>query len=214
MSLFYYLETFLAKLVLRLVTRWEVRGKENVSTDGPLVVASNHLSVADPPVLAASIQRRVVFMAKVESFRHPIQGPLVRGFGAFPVRRGQVDREALRWAQETLKSGLALGMFPEGTRSVAAKLQEGRPGTALVALRGGAPILPVAVTGTERVRGIGFIFARVPITVNIGQPFVLPPVDGKLTRDQLAKATKVIMERIAELLPAGYRDEHGDQEGR
>ena len=214
MSFFYYLETFLAKLVLRLVTRWEVRGKENVSTDGPLVVASNHLSVADPPVLAASIQRRVVFMAKEESFRHPIQGPLVRGFGAFPVRRGQVDRAALRWAQETLKNGMALGMFPEGTRSVTAKLQEGRPGTALVALRCGAPILPVAVTGTERVRGIGFIFARVPITVNIGQPFVLPPVDGKLTRDQLAKATKVIMERIAELLPAGYRDEHGDQEGR
>ena len=214
MSFFYYLETFLAKLVLRLVTRWEVRGKENVSTDGPLVVASNHLSVADPPVLAASIQRRVVFMAKEESFRHPIQGPLVRGFGAFPVRRGQVDRAALRWAQETLKNGMALGMYPEGTRSVTAKLQEGRPRTALVALRCGAPILPVAVTGTERVRGIGFIFARVPITVNIGQPFVLPPVDGKLTRDQLAKATKVIMERIAELLPAGYRDEHGDQEGR
>lgn len=213
MTVFYHIETFLARLVLHLLTRWEVRGKDNVSKDGSLIIASNHLSIADPPVLAASIRRRIVFMAKEESFRHPVQGPLVRGFGAFPVRRGQVDRQALRSAQQTLRDGLALGMFPEGTRSLTAQLQSGRTGTALIALRSGAQILPVAITGTEKVKGLGFIFARVPITVTIGQPFALPRVDGRITKAELLEATDVVMGHVAQLLPASYKGAYEDREG-
>ena len=212
MALFYYLETMLVKLMLRILVRREVRGTENVPTEGPLIVIANHLNIADPPILSASLQRRIVYMAKEESFRHPIQGPLVRGFGAFPVRRGQLDRRALRWSQQTLKEGLALGMFPEGTRSKTATLQPARSGTALIALRSGAPILPVGITGTEKILGVSFIFGRVRIIVNIGKPFTLPPVDGKLTKAQLASTTEVIMRRVAELLPESYKGVYGDRE--
>ena len=212
MTIFYYLETMLVKLMLRILVRREVRGTENVPTEGPLIVIANHLNIADPPILSASLQRRIVYMAKEESFRHPIQGPLVRGFRAFPVRRGQLDRRALRWSQQTLKEGLALGMFPEGTRSKTATLQPARSGTALIALRSGAPILPVGITGTEKILGVSFIFGRVRIIVNIGKPFTLPPVDGKLTKAQLASTTEVIMRRVAELLPESYKGVYGDRE--
>lgn len=212
MTLFYYLETMIVKLLLRILVRREVRGKENVPTEGPLIVVANHLSIADPPILSAILQRRIVYMAKEESFHHPIEGPLVRGFRAFPVRRGQLDRRALRWSQQTLKDGLALGMFPEGTRSKTATLQPARSGTALIALRNGAPILPVGITGTEKILGVSCLFGRVRITVNIGKPFTLPPVDGKLTKAQLASTTEVIMRRVAELLPESYKGVYGDRE--
>lgn len=212
MTIFYYLETILVRLLLRILVRREVRGKENVPTEGPLIVVANHLSIADPPILSAILQRRIVYMAKEESFRHPIEGPLVRGFRAFPVRRGQLDRRALRWSQQTLKDGLALGMFPEGTRSKTATLQPARSGTALIALRNGAPILPVGITGTEKILGVSCLFGRVRITVNIGKPFTLPPVDGKLTKAQLASTTEVIMRRVAELLPESYKGVYGDRE--
>ena len=214
MTVFYYLETLIAKILLRLLTRREVRGRENVPVEGPLIVVANHLSLADPPILAASLQRRIVFMAKEESFRHPLEGPLVRGFRAFPVRRGQLDRRALRSAQQVLGEGLALGMFPEGTRSRTAQLQAGQPGTALIALRSGAPVLPVALTGTEKVLGPRLLYGRLRITVTVGKPFSLSPVDGRLTKAQLASATEVIMAHMAELLPESYKGVYGDGEGR
>jgi 1-acyl-sn-glycerol-3-phosphate acyltransferase len=213
MTLFYYLETMLMKLLLFLLMRWEVRGKENIPAQGPLIVVANHLNLADPPLLSASIPRRVVFMAKEEAFHHPLQGPLVRGFRAFPVRRGQLDREALRRAQQVLEEGLALGMFPEGARSATARLQPAYSGSSLIALRSGAPILPVGITGTDNIKGIAFLFRRPKVTVNLGKPFNLPPIDGKLSRAQLALVTDLIMGRIAELLPEGYRGVYGDRKG-
>ncbi|MFW6126392.1 MAG: lysophospholipid acyltransferase family protein [Chloroflexota bacterium] len=213
MTFLYYVEVAIAKLILRLFTRRVVRGVENVPPEGPIIVVSNHLNLADPPLLAASIPRRIVFMAKEESFRHPLQGPVVRGFGAFPVRRGQLDRRALRSALRVLDEGLALGMFPEGRRSQSAQLQPGRSGTALVALRSGTPILPIGVTGTEGILGPALLFGRRRITVNIGQPFTLPPVDGRLTKAELTSAMYVIMGRVAELLPQEYRGHYADREG-
>jgi 1-acyl-sn-glycerol-3-phosphate acyltransferase len=204
-SWFYYVGRLLMKLVLLLLTRWRVRGRDNIPGEGPLLIVANHLNLADPPLLSVSLSRKVVFMAKEELFRSRFSGYFVRSFGAFPVHRGQMDREALRQAKRVLADGLALVMFPEATRSRNAQLQSAFPGSALIALRSGVPILPVGITGTEKIEGVAWILRRPVITVNIGHPFYLPSVNSRLTRVEMTKLTNFIMERIAELLPPEYR---------
>jgi 1-acyl-sn-glycerol-3-phosphate acyltransferase len=204
---FYYIGRVIARVLFTLLTRVEVRGRENIPADGPLLVVANHLNLTDPPLLGISLGRKMMFMAKEELFRSPLTACFVGGFGAFPVHRGKLDRKALRQSQQVLTDGLALIMFPEATRSKSACLQPAYPGSALIAMRGGVLVLPVGISGTERVKGIGWIFRRPRITINIGRPFHLPAKD--FTRAGLAENTDFIMERIAELLPPKYRGVYG-----
>jgi len=214
MPWFYYFGTYLlVKPLLFLLSRWRVEGKENIPREGPLIVVANHLSNTDPPLLSACIPRRIVFMAKEELFRNVIFGPLTRGWHAFPVRRGQLDLEALRNAQEVLKKGMVLGMFPEAMRSPDARMQQAYTGAALIAYRGKATILPVGITGSNKLIRYGFTLRRPLVTTTIGTPFTLPPAQGKLTKEQLASATDIIMGRVAELLPESYRGYYGDHKG-
>lgn len=170
-----------------------------------MIVVANHLNLADPPVLGASLGRKVVFMAKRELFHSRVSSYFVRGLGAFPAQRGQLVREALRQANQVLANSLALVVFPEGSRSKNAQLQSAFPGSALIALRNGISILPVGITGTEKIRGAAWFLRRPKITVNIGCPFSLPLVGSKLTKAELTELTNYIMGRIAELLPLEYR---------
>jgi len=214
MPLFYHAATTTMKVLLLTFSQWRVYGRENAPLKGPLIVAANHLNLADPPLLSASIPRRIVFMVKHE-FYHSVRGArFIRAFGAFPVHRGKLDREALQQAVRVLEQGLALGMFPEGTRSPNAQLQQAHLGTALIALRSGAPILPVGINGTEEVKGVKeVVFGHPHITVTIGQPFFLPPNEAKVNSAQLKELTDLIMSRIAELLPESYRGVYGDRKG-
>jgi len=150
-------------------------------------------------------------MAKRELFYSRVIGYFIRGFGSFPVHRGQLDRKALRQAEQLLAQGLALVMFPEGKRSKSAQLEPGFSGSALIAWHSGAPILPVGISGTERIKGAGWLLRRPQITVNIGRPFYLPPVSSKLTKLKLAEHTDFIMERIAGLLPPEYRGNYAGE---
>ncbi|TAK29918.1 MAG: 1-acyl-sn-glycerol-3-phosphate acyltransferase [Chloroflexota bacterium] len=193
------------KGLLLAFSRWETYGQENVPLRGPLIVTANHLNLADPPLLSACIPRRIAFMAKQELWRNPLAGLIVASFGAFPVARGQQDRQALRKGLDVLKAGLALGMFPEGTRSRSGHLGPCHPGTALLALHSQAPILPVAITGTQAVEGLQVIVRRPRITVTIGVPYHLPDRKGRIERAAVAAATDLIMSKIAELLPEEYR---------
>jgi 1-acyl-sn-glycerol-3-phosphate acyltransferase len=170
---------------------------------------SNHLSNIDPPLLSASVPRTILFMAKQELFEPGLLRAIVQGYGAFPVRRGQLDRVALRLAMDELKRGQVVGMFPEGSRSQTQRLQAPQPGAALLASHSGAPLLPVAITGSEQMKGFRSIFDRPRITVTIGRPFVLPEVDDRRTRARLGQQSDVIMEHIAELLPEAYRGGYG-----
>jgi 1-acyl-sn-glycerol-3-phosphate acyltransferase len=191
--------------MFRLLTRRRVMGGENVPRQGPLLVVANHLNLADPPLLAISLGRLATFMAKEELFHPWPMGYYFRGVGAFPVRRGQLGRQALRRTEQTLTQGLAMVIFPEGMRSRSARLQPAFSGAALVAHRSQVPILPVGITGTEKMRGLTWFWRRPRVTVNIGRPFYLSPVNGKPDRDELARMTGYIMEQIAGLLPAEYQ---------
>ena len=211
MPWFYYVGRVMVWVLLSLLTRWRVRGKENIPSQGPLLIVTNHLNLADSPLLGVSLSRKVVFMAKEELFRSSFSGYFIRSFGAFPVHRGQLDREALRQADQALAQGQALVMFPEGMRSRGGQLRRAFPGSALIALRSGAPILPVGITGTEKIKGAAWLLRRPQITVNIGHPFHLPPVSSKLTKAELAELTNYIMGHIAELLPLEYRGHYAEQ---
>ena len=207
----YYAGRFFTMLLLFLVTRWRVIGRENIPRGGPLLIVANHLNLADPPILGASIGRKAVFMAKEELFRSRFSRYIVSNFGAFPVRRGGLDRVALKQAEQWLAQGVAVIMFPEGARSKTARLQPAFPGSALIASRMGAPILPVGITGTEHMKGKTWWLRRFDITVNIGRPFS-PPASGKRTKAELAGLTDSIMKHIAALLPAEYRGNYGGEE--
>ncbi len=214
MHLVYYASGFLTRMLLLLLAQWRVRGRENMPEQGPLLIVANHINLADPPVLAVSIRRKAMFMAKEELFRSRFSRFFMRGLGAFPVRRGRLDRGALRRAEQLLAQGSALIMFPEGQRSKNAQLQPAFAGSALVAVRSDVPILPVGITGTEKIKGRAWLFRRPRITVNIGHPFCLPAVNGKLTRAELAQLTNFMMEHIAELLPPEYRENYVGKKSR
>jgi 1-acyl-sn-glycerol-3-phosphate acyltransferase len=172
-------------------------------------VVANHLSNFDIPLLLVAIPRRISFMAQEELFRFPYS-PGFRLFESFPVHRGRIDREAFDRAKEALKrKDWALGMFPEGRKSAEAQLQPGRTGTALVALRHDAYLLPVGIAGTEKVKerlnGLRSFLHRPVIKADIGKPFKLPSAAGKLTHAHLELCTDIIMRQVARLLPESYQ---------
>jgi len=207
-SWYYFLVRGMVRVLFRLLTRWRVEGGENIPRRGPLLVVANHLHLVDPPLLGVSLDRRLVFAAKEELFRSRLTGYLLRRLGAFPIRRGRLNRKALRQAEQFLDDGLAVVVFPEGARSHRGQLQPAFPGVVQIAVRNGVPILPVGITGTEQLKGPAWVLRRPGVTVNIGRPFHLPPVSGRLTRVELGRLADFVMQRIAELLPVEYRGDY------
>jgi 1-acyl-sn-glycerol-3-phosphate acyltransferase len=193
----------LAALAFHCFGRWEITGVDKIPRDGPLILVSNHLSLLDPPLLGASLPRRIRFMAKAELF-DSWAGIFISLYGAFPVHRFEADLQALRTARRILGNGEVLGMFPEGHRSAGAGLIQAHPGTALIALQSGAPLLPVAITGTEEIHSIHSALSRPRIRVTIGTPFLLPTGE-RVSTERVRAASDEIMARIAALLPASYR---------
>jgi 1-acyl-sn-glycerol-3-phosphate acyltransferase len=151
---------------VEFLARLEVYGAERVPSTGGLVVAANHFSWVDPPALGAASPRTLYFMAKVEAHRVPGLGQLMRTFGAFPVRRGESDREAVRTMREIVREGGALGMFAEGTRQRSGVPGGVQPGAAMVAINEGVPLVPAAIHGSQRWRLGNFA----PVSVAWGEP--------------------------------------------
>jgi 1-acyl-sn-glycerol-3-phosphate acyltransferase len=207
----YYGGRYFTRFVLFLFTRWQVLGKERVPDEGPLLIAANHLSLTDPPIMGCSIDRHSMFLAKEELFRSWIKRYFVGNYGGFPIKRGGMNRDALRFAERWFGRGKALIVFPEGRRSMEGQMVDAFSGPALIAVRNGVPVLPVGIYGTEKITGLAWWLRRPRITVNIGSPFHLPSVNGKVTKEQLAEFTHSIMTRIAELLPGEYRGRYGEE---
>ncbi len=195
----------------RLLFGLRVEGVANIPRDGAFIVVSNHCSNLDPPLIGWAtghqVGRMVHFMAKIEMRGWPIIGWLATQSGVYFVRRGEGDRAAQRFSLEALAHRRPIGIFPEGTRSRDGHLKEGRPGAALLAIRSGAPLLPVAIAGSHR------IFpgrARWPqatrLRIRVGEPFgLMHRASGHLDRAVLEQATQRIMDEIAALLPPDQR---------
>lgn len=194
--MFYKFARLLCRMILVILRRWEVRGVENLPADGGLVLVSNHTSYWDPVVVGCAFNRQVHFMAKSELFAIPLLGTAIRVLGAFPVRRDKSDRNAIRTAVKLLEEGRVVGVFPEGTRSRTGELQKPHLGAAMLALKAGVPMLPVAVNGTKGLFG--------KVTVLVGRP-VLKQGAIKVTKANLENASDQVMKQIAGLLDAVQR---------
>jgi len=212
---FYWVGGWIVSLALRVIGPCRVEGLERLPRRGAFIVVANHVSDLDPLILGWATGYRtrqiVHFMAKAEVRRWPVIGWLAANAGVFFVRRGEQDRAAQRMALGLLAAGRPLAIFPEGTRSRDARLAPARPGAALLALRSGAPIVPVGISGTERLRPKGAkLIKKARITVRIGEPFqVSHQPKGRLNRDELAATTDRIMRAVAVLIPERMRGVYG-----
>ena len=209
-TIFYWLNVVTwIRLILVIVTTRDVHGLENIPKSGAVILTCNHFSVGDPPTLTGTFPRRIVWMAKQELFDFPVFGKLYSMGGFISVRRFEGDLRAVRRSQAALRRGHVLGMFPEGTRS-GGRLGSGEPGTALIALRTGAPILPAAIWGTENVQLPRSLFGRTHVHIRFGEPYRLPETT-KVTKRQVAEGTDQIMRHIADLLPAQYHGVYAEE---
>ena len=196
----------LENLLLRIIAReWTVEGRDNVPSKGRLIVVPNHLSYADPSMVATALTRPVRFLAKDTLFENAVSRWFLSTYGAFPLSRGSIDVRAYRWARSVLEADEALVLFPEGTRGVGG-LGHGQPGVARLALATGSPLLPVGVTGTAHLGPWWRVLCPTGrIRVNIGEPFSLPKIEGPPAKRTVSLLTEEIMRRIADLLPESYR---------
>lgn len=150
-----------------------ISGREFIPARGGFVLASNHCSHFDPPILAVASPRPLTFFAKRELFANPVFGAVIRRLGAFPVDRGSGDQAALACALDYLRAGHALVIFPEGTRSLDGTLGRAKLGAALMAVKAGVPLVPTFIDGSYRAWRKGGPIRRAPVRVRIGEP-ILP----------------------------------------
>lgn len=148
MSLFYRITRLAVRGVLKVYFRWQVLDADRVPLQGPVILASNHQSFLDPPLVAAALSRQVSFLARQTLFESWWLGPLFRALGVIPLDREGGTGAGLKAVLAWLEAGGAVVLFPEGTRSPDGRLQPARPGVGLVAVRSGAPVVPVRVFGT------------------------------------------------------------------
>lgn len=198
------------RILFRVLLRLEIRGLENTPSTGALLVAINHTSFLDPLIAGAFLPRTVIPLAKIELFETPLFGWIFPAYGCIPIRRGEFDRAAIRRSLGTLRNGGVLLMAPEGTRSADGRLQHGRRGAAMLAVRTDATILPVAIWGVQPFRQNIRRLRRTEAHMVVGEPFRIAVEGRKTPREELDEITEEIMYRLAELLPPEHRGVYKD----
>ena len=207
----------LAGSIARAIYRPNVIGAERVPAEGPVILAINHLSVADSFIVPLVVPRPVAFLAKAEYFqgtriKDRLRRRLFESLGAIPVERGRgrAAQEALDTAAEVLTRGGAFGIHPEGTRSPDGRLYRGRTGVARLALKPGVRVVPVALEGTDKLQPKGARFPRIrPVTVRFGEPLDFSRYVGmESSLPVLRSITDEIMYAISELSDQEYVDRY------
>ena len=199
----------MGRFCFRAFGRLEISGAEGVPQFGPLIVVSNHLSLNDPPLLVAAIPRPLFFIGKKELFGNSFFRFLMTAFHVSPFDRSAAGIDAVRVLMQNLERDRAVVIFPEGTRSPDHAMQKGMLGVVYLAMKSQAPILPVGVTGTHKfpLWRVPFPFKR--LKANIGQPFTLPVIEGRPSKEVMSSMLDMVMARIAALLPPEHRGVYG-----
>jgi 1-acyl-sn-glycerol-3-phosphate acyltransferase len=183
----YYVAATLIGALSRILFRPVVTGAENIPLEGPVLIAPIHRSNVDFAFTLFISPRKIFFMAKDSLWRVPILGPIVTRLGAFSVKRGSADRDSMHAAEEVLRRGHALVMFPEGTRQEGPDVATLHDGAMFLAARTGATVVPVGIGGSERAMPVGAKFPRpAKITIVVGTPIAPPVSEGRVSRSQIS----------------------------
>ena len=204
-----------AKLLAFFTMSATVTGLENSPKHGPALIVINHLGDADAVLVMATLPITIEGMGKIELNDHWFVGPVFRSYGVIWVHRGRPDRKALRAALDGLAEGRMVALAPEGRQSLIGGLEDGNEGAAFLALKSGAPIVPIALTGTGNQNIYSHMkrLKRAPVTLSVGKPFVLFPKGKQINRQEMMRdGTRQIMESLAVLLPEAYRGKYKSTE--
>ena len=194
--MFYKILKVIFRFTFNLLFSPKVIGAENVPKEGAMIMAANHMSNWDPPILGTYLPRTVGYMAKEELFKPAIAGAIIKSLNAFPVKRGASARGAIKMALNILKKGLCLGIFPEGTRSRDGKLHKAQAGVSLIAAMSKAPVVPTALIGTNKIWSKEEKFPQ--LTIVFGEPIYY---EGKSNdKAALEEFSQEIMKKIENLI--------------
>jgi 1-acyl-sn-glycerol-3-phosphate acyltransferase len=192
-----------------LCLKIDSEGLERIPKNGPLLIVINHLGHADTPTIMSSLPFMPDALGGIELHDVPILGILMDWYGIIWLHRGRADKRALRAALDGLSQGRVLIIAPEGRYSLTGALEQGTTGAAFLAMKSGAPILPIALVGTENSRVFGYLkrFKRAPVQLRVGEMFKLENQESA-RHEALSQGTEQIMEALANLLPEQYRGEY------
>ena len=187
-----------------------ISGLENFPRRGPAIIVFNHLGDADAVLLSAGLPSSIhaECIGKIELNEDWLAGPVLRAYGTIWIHRGQPDRRAMRAALDALSQGRMLILAPEGRQTVTGELEEGTEGAAFLAMKSGAIVVPVAITGTENERVNEYLkkWKRVPVSLKVGKPFYIESSANR--HETIQNGTRQIMESLARLLPPEYRGQY------
>ena len=191
--MFYRVAKIICRFVLLVLRQWKIIGDPQLPPGRGMIVIANHISYWDPVVIGCALNQNIFFMAKAELFKIPVLSYIITKLGAFPVHRTGADRSSIKRALELLENGNVVGIFPEGTRNKTDVLLNPHLGAAMLALKGGVPLLPVAISGTK-----GF-WGRIKVV--IGEPIQTTAINPrKISRAEMKSFSREAMEEIGRLL--------------
>ena len=184
--------------IYRLIFRGNLVGRENIPKEGSFILVSNHGSLLDPPLLGHAIGRNISFMAKSELFSVPILGFIIKSCGAYPVKRGIVDKTTIKTACQKLSNDNSIGIFIDGTRQKNGRVNKPKQGAALLSFKNQKLLLPVAIINSHRLARLKFFIPFfTKIVIKVGKP--IPPPESA-SKDDLIKVTNHLQETINNML--------------
>ncbi len=201
------------KALTEAVCDIETKPLKKIPTDGPLILVANHINMVEVPIFFTQLMDRpLTGFSKVENWRYPLIKRLFDVWGLIPLNREEIDLTALRQGLQALDDGKILVISPEGTRSHDGHLQQGHPGMVMMALRSGAPIMPIGHYGVERVYSNLRRLRRTDFHIRVGDPFYVDVGDARVRSAERQQITDEIMYQLAALLPPSYRGAYADLE--